>query len=82
MLSNRTIGNGSLALGSVLFALAVAKFLADKSAREPCNRFCFGHDLLVHFFGVQVANVASGALWLLIAALFISLGIRMRRSDG
>jgi hypothetical protein len=82
LLTKRTIGNGSLAIGVILLALAVAKFLTTQPAREPCNRFCFGYDLLAHFFGVQFANATSGVLWLLLAALFIGLGIQGRRSDG
>ena len=82
MLTKRTIGTSSLAIGAILLALAVAKLFTTQPAREPCNRFCFGYDLLVHFFGVQFANATSGVLWLLIAALFIGLGIRGRRSNG
>jgi len=82
VLTKRTIGNGALAIGVLLLAVAVAKFLAMQPAREPCNRFCFVYDLLAHFFGVQFANASSGVLWLLLAAVFIHFGIQGRRSNG
>lgn len=78
MLKKRTIGNGSLAIGLLLLAVALAKLLATEPARGPCKSLCFAYDLLAHFFGMHFANAASGLVWLSVAALFIGLGLRDR----
>ena len=73
------MGNGALFVGSVLLLLAVAHFLADAPAREPCRRFCFAYDLVAHYFGFQFANAAGGAMYFVVGILFLVAGVRARR---
>jgi hypothetical protein len=83
MFGAKFAGNGFLVVGLVLLLPALASFTVGQSAiRADCRRYCWVFDIASHLFGTTVAVYLSGVLWLLLAALFVAIGIQLKRRKG
>jgi hypothetical protein len=83
MFRARFASNGFLVVGLMLLLPALASITVGESAiRADCRRYCWVFDIASHLFGTTVAVYLSGILWLLLAAVFVAIGIQLKRRKG
>ena len=77
MFSAKFIGVGFIVAGLLALVPALAMFtVGPLGQRRMCRPLCAVYDFAASAFSVTTANVASGLIWIAVAATMVAVGIR------